>query len=72
MNRTDSGIMIAALLVGGGAGMSTTQPRPLSRGALIGWAAGCPAGWEGMLTAGMRNRRAGHEGISLILRVTSC
>ncbi len=43
-------IMVAALLVGGCSGMSTTQQRTLSggaigasSGALIGWAAGCPA-----------------------------
>ena len=81
-------IMVAAFLVGGCAGMSTTQQRTLSggaigasSGALIGWAAGVrpaappsagePACWEGMLTTSMKNRRAGHEGISLILRVTS-
>ena len=52
-----------------------------SSGALIGWAqgarpaappsAGEPACWAGMLTTSMRNRKAGLEGISLILRVTS-
>jgi osmotically inducible lipoprotein OsmB len=43
-------IMVAALWVGGCAGMSTTQQRVVtggaigaSSGALIGWAAGCPA-----------------------------
>jgi osmotically inducible lipoprotein OsmB len=43
-------VMIAALLVGGCSGMSNTQQRTLSggaigagSGALIGWAAGCPA-----------------------------
>jgi osmotically inducible lipoprotein OsmB len=43
-------IMIAALMVGGCSGMSTTSQRTLSggaigagSGALIGWAAGCPA-----------------------------
>jgi osmotically inducible lipoprotein OsmB len=42
--------MVAALLVGGCSGMSNTQQRTLSGGAigagggaLIGWAAGCPA-----------------------------
>jgi osmotically inducible lipoprotein OsmB len=42
--------MVVAPLVGSGSGMSTTQPRTLtggaigsSSGALIGWAAGCPA-----------------------------
>jgi osmotically inducible lipoprotein OsmB len=42
-------IMVAALVVGGCSGMSTTQQRTLSggaigagSGALIGWAAGCP------------------------------
>jgi osmotically inducible lipoprotein OsmB len=43
-------IMVAALVVGGCSGMSYTQQRTLSGGAigagggtLIGWAAGCPA-----------------------------
>jgi osmotically inducible lipoprotein OsmB len=43
-------IMVAALLVGGCSGMTPTQQRTLSggaigasSGALIGWAAGCPA-----------------------------
>jgi osmotically inducible lipoprotein OsmB len=43
-------IMVGALLVGGCSGMSTTTQRTLSggaigagSGALIGWAAGCPA-----------------------------
>ena len=43
-------IIIAAFLVGGCSGMSNTQQRTLSggaigasSGALIGWAAGCPA-----------------------------
>ncbi|MDD2904033.1 MAG: YMGG-like glycine zipper-containing protein [Syntrophales bacterium] len=43
-------VMVAALLVGGCSGMSTTQQRVLSggaigagSGALIGWAAGSPA-----------------------------
>ena len=43
-------IMVAAFLVGGCSGMSTTQQRTLSggaigasSGALIGWAAGSPA-----------------------------
>jgi len=43
-------IMVVALMVGGCSGMSTTQQRTLSggaigagSGALIGWAAGCPA-----------------------------
>jgi len=43
-------IMVAVLLVGGCSGMSYTQQRTLSggaigagSGALIGWAAGCPA-----------------------------
>jgi osmotically inducible lipoprotein OsmB len=43
-------VMVAALMLGGCAGMSTTQQRTLSggaigasSGALIGWAAGCPA-----------------------------
>jgi len=43
-------IMVVALMVGGCSGMSTTQQRTLSGGAigasggaLIGWAAGCPA-----------------------------
>ena len=43
-------VMVAALLVGGCSGMSTTTQRTVSGsaigaggGALIGWAAGCPA-----------------------------
>ncbi len=43
-------VMVLALAVGGCSGMSTTQQRVLSGGAigagggtLIGWAAGCPA-----------------------------
>ncbi len=43
-------IVVGALVVGGCSGMSTTQQRTLSGGAigagggtLIGWAAGCPA-----------------------------
>ena len=50
MKQAASVIMVAALLVGGCSGMSTTQQRALSggaigasSGALIGWAAGCPA-----------------------------
>jgi uncharacterized membrane protein len=42
-------VMVAALLLGGCAGMSNTEQRTLSggamgagAGALIGWAAGCP------------------------------
>jgi uncharacterized membrane protein len=43
-------VMVAALVVGGCSGMSNTEQRTLSGGvigagggALIGWAAGCPA-----------------------------
>ena len=43
-------VMVAAVLVGGCSGMSNTEQRTLSggaigagSGALIGWAAGCPA-----------------------------
>ena len=50
MKHTVLVIMVAALLVVGCAGMSTTQQRTLtggaigaSSGALIGWAAGSPA-----------------------------
>ena len=50
MKQAASIIMVAALFVGGCSGMSTTQQRTLSggaigagSGALIGWAAGCPA-----------------------------
>ncbi len=50
MKRTAIVIMVAALGAGGCAGMSTTQQRVVtggaigaSSGALIGWAAGCPA-----------------------------
>jgi hypothetical protein len=50
MKRAASVIMAAAILAGGCSGMSTTQQRTLSggaigasSGALIGWAAGCPA-----------------------------
>ena len=50
MKRTVLVIMVAVLLVGGCSGMSPTQQRVLSggaigasSGALIGWAAGCPA-----------------------------
>ena len=50
MRQAASVIMVAALLVGGCSGMSTTQQRTLSggaigasSGALIGWAAGSPA-----------------------------
>ena len=50
MRRAAIGIMVAAFLVGGCSGMSNTQQRTLSggaigasSGALIGWAAGCPA-----------------------------
>jgi osmotically inducible lipoprotein OsmB len=50
MKHTVLVIMVAVLLVVGCAGMSTTQQRTLtggaigaSSGALIGWAAGCPA-----------------------------
>ena len=85
MKQAASVIMVAAFLVGGCAGMSNTQQRTLSGGAigasaaLIGCrgcrlgapSAGEPACWEGMLTTSMKNPRAGHEGSSLILRVTS-
>ena len=88
MKRIALVIMVAVVLGGGCSGMSTTQQRVLSggaigasSGALIGWAAGCPACgppsagepacWAGMLTTGMSNRRAGIEGISPIFRVTS-
>ncbi len=50
MKQAASIIMVAALLVGGCSGMTPTQQRMLSggaigagSGALIGWAAGCPA-----------------------------
>lgn len=50
MRQTAIVIMVAALLVGGCSGMSPTQQRVLSggaigasSGALIGWAAGSPA-----------------------------
>jgi hypothetical protein len=50
MKRTALVIMVAVLLVGGCSGMSPTQQRVLSggaigasSGALIGWAAGSPA-----------------------------
>jgi uncharacterized membrane protein len=50
MKQAASVIMVVALLVGGCSGMSTTQQRTLSggaigasSGALIGWAAGSPA-----------------------------
>ena len=50
MRQADSVIMVAAFLMGGCSGLSTTQQRTLSGGAigaisgtLIGWAAGCPA-----------------------------
>jgi hypothetical protein len=43
-------VVVAAMLLGGCSGMSTTEQRVLSggaigagSGALIGWAAGCPA-----------------------------
>ena len=43
-------VMVAAMLLGGCSGMSNTEQRTLSggaigagSGALIGWAAGCPA-----------------------------
>jgi osmotically inducible lipoprotein OsmB len=43
-------VLVAAMLIGGCSGMSNTQQRVLSggaigagSGALIGWAAGCPA-----------------------------
>ena len=50
MKRTALVIMVVVLLVGGCSGMSPTQQRVVSggaigasSGALIGWAAGCPA-----------------------------
>jgi osmotically inducible lipoprotein OsmB len=50
MKKIFLGLMVVALLVGGCSGMSTTQQRVLSGGAigasggtLVGWAAGCPA-----------------------------
>jgi osmotically inducible lipoprotein OsmB len=50
MRRTALVVMVAVLWVGGCSGMSPTQQRVLSggaigasSGALIGWAAGCPA-----------------------------
>ncbi|MGO8762662.1 MAG: YMGG-like glycine zipper-containing protein [Desulfobaccales bacterium] len=50
MKQAASIIMVGALLVGGCSGMTPTQQRVLSGGAigagsgtLIGWAAGCPA-----------------------------
>jgi osmotically inducible lipoprotein OsmB len=50
MKRTVLVIMVAVLLAGGCSGLSATQQRTLtggaigaSGGALIGWAAGCPA-----------------------------
>jgi osmotically inducible lipoprotein OsmB len=50
MKPTAVAIMVVALLVGGCSGMSNTSQRTLSggaigasSGALIGWAAGCPA-----------------------------
>ena len=50
-------VMVAALLLGGCAGMSNTEQRTLSggaigasSGALIGWAAGCP--WCGAAIGG--------------------
>jgi hypothetical protein len=50
MRAAAIGFVLAALLTGGCAGMSATQQRVLSggaigagSGALIGWAAGCPA-----------------------------
>ena len=57
-------VILAVALVGGCSGMSTTQQRTLSGGAigagggtLIGWAAGCPA--CGAATAG-DGRRTDH------------
>ena len=69
-------IMVAAFLVGGCSGMSTTQQRTLSgapsaRSGASSAGRQCPACWEGMLTTSTRNPRAGHEGICLMLRVTS-
>jgi hypothetical protein len=50
-------VLVATLLVGGCSGMSTTEQRVLSggaigagSGALIGWAAGCP--WCGAAIGG--------------------
>jgi uncharacterized membrane protein len=50
MSKTVILVMVAALVVGGCSGMSNTEQRTLSGGAigagggaLIGWAAGCPA-----------------------------
>jgi len=50
MKKTIALVVVAVLLVGGCSGMSTTQQRVLSggavgagSGALIGWAAGSPA-----------------------------
>ncbi len=50
MRRTVILVMVAAVLLGGCSGMSHTEQRVLSGGAigasggtLIGWAAGCPA-----------------------------
>jgi osmotically inducible lipoprotein OsmB len=49
MNRTTVLVLVAAMLMGGCSGMSNTEQRVLSggaigagSGALIGWAAGCP------------------------------
>jgi osmotically inducible lipoprotein OsmB len=50
MKRVAVLLLVAAMLIGGCSGMSNTQQRTLSggaigasSGALIGWAAGCPA-----------------------------
>jgi osmotically inducible lipoprotein OsmB len=50
MKRVAVLLLVAAMVVGGCSGMSNTQQRTLSggaigasSGALIGWAAGCPA-----------------------------
>jgi osmotically inducible lipoprotein OsmB len=50
MKRTMVLVVVAAILMGGCSGMSNTEQRVLSggaigagSGALIGWAAGCPA-----------------------------
>jgi uncharacterized membrane protein len=50
MSKTVILVMVVALVVGGCSGMSNTEQRTLSGGvigagggALIGWAAGCPA-----------------------------
>lgn len=50
MKKTVILVVVAAMLLGGCSGMSTTEQRVLSggaigagSGALIGWAAGCPA-----------------------------